>query len=172
MPAYFCILCNLRLGDPLRSFLRREGLPMSIDLDGVTIGAAGPLQGTDLRGHVGGLTHGLRARGAGAARGRGGEHGPYVWGTACRTAKEPDEVWAWLEAYHKGHIDVKPKERKRPRRRSKRRHARESQQDCTVMKPTSQQAHQGKRAALRAVASLAETRSSEEGLRSDLASLN
>ncbi|KAJ1081311.1 hypothetical protein NDU88_001493 [Pleurodeles waltl] len=71
-----------------------------------------------------------------------------------------------------GHTDVKRTEHKQPRLRSKRRHARESQQDPTVTKPTSQQAHQGKRDALRAAASLAEVRSSEEGLRSDPESLN
>ncbi|KAJ1215536.1 hypothetical protein NDU88_003144 [Pleurodeles waltl] len=63
--------------------------------------------------------------------------------------QEPDEVWAWLETYHKGHTDVNQMDHKRPGRRGKRQRARESQQDRTVTKPTSQQAHQGKRAALR-----------------------
>ncbi|KAJ1202937.1 hypothetical protein NDU88_006732 [Pleurodeles waltl] len=61
---------------------------------------------------------------------------------------------------------------KRPGRRGKRYRAKESQQDRTVTKPTSQQAHQGKRAALPAADSLAEVRSSEEGLRSDPESLH
>ncbi|KAJ1110515.1 hypothetical protein NDU88_007866 [Pleurodeles waltl] len=63
-------------------------------------------------------------------------------------------------------------EHKQSRRRGKRQHARDSQKDRQVTKPTSQQAHQGKRAALQAVASLTETRSSEDGLGSEPESLN
>ncbi|KAJ1104331.1 hypothetical protein NDU88_001743 [Pleurodeles waltl] len=63
-------------------------------------------------------------------------------------------------------------EHKQPRHRGKRRHARESQKDRPVMKPTRQQAHQEKRAALQAAASLMEVRSSEGGLRSEPESLN
>ncbi|KAJ1166401.1 hypothetical protein NDU88_006805 [Pleurodeles waltl] len=54
----------------------------------------------------------------------------------------------------------------------KRRHTRDSLGDRQVTKPTSQQAHQGKRAALQAVASLTEARSSEDGQRSEPESLN
>ncbi|KAJ1149524.1 hypothetical protein NDU88_002331 [Pleurodeles waltl] len=86
--------------------------------------------------------------------------------------QEPDEVWTWLEAYHKGHMDIKRMEHKQPRRQGKRRHARDSQKDRQVTKPMSQQAHQGKRAALQAAASLMEARSSEDGLRSEPESLN
>ncbi|KAJ1154591.1 hypothetical protein NDU88_007337 [Pleurodeles waltl] len=63
-------------------------------------------------------------------------------------------------------------EHKQPRRRGKRRHARDSQKDHQVTKPRSQQAHQGKRDALQAAASLTEVRSSEDGLRSEPESLN
>ncbi|KAJ1205793.1 hypothetical protein NDU88_001219 [Pleurodeles waltl] len=86
--------------------------------------------------------------------------------------QEPDEVWTWLETYHKGHTDAKLVDHKQPQRRNKRRHARATLQDRQVTKPTNQQAHQGKRAALQAAASLMETRSSKDGLRSDPGSQN
>ncbi|KAJ1186288.1 hypothetical protein NDU88_003071 [Pleurodeles waltl] len=63
-------------------------------------------------------------------------------------------------------------EHKQPRRRGKRRHARDSQKDRQVTKPMSQKVHQGKRATLQAAASLMEARSSEDGLRSEPESLN
>ncbi|KAJ1175657.1 hypothetical protein NDU88_000944 [Pleurodeles waltl] len=85
--------------------------------------------------------------------------------------KELDEAWAWLQSYQAGTTDPKHVECKPPRRRSKRRHTRDPLGDRWVTKPTSQQAHQGKRAALRAVASLMEARSSEDGQRSEPESL-
>ncbi|KAJ1207558.1 hypothetical protein NDU88_002949 [Pleurodeles waltl] len=57
------------------------------------------------------------------------------------------------------HIECKP-----PRRRGKKRHPRDSTGSQRVTKPTGQQAHQGKRAALQAPASLMEARSSDEDL--------
>ncbi|KAJ1097487.1 hypothetical protein NDU88_002605 [Pleurodeles waltl] len=79
--------------------------------------------------------------------------------------QEPDEAWAWLESYCAGTIGPKQVERKQPRRRGKRRRTRDSAGGQQVTKPTNQQAHQGKRAALQATASLMEARSSDDGQR-------
>ncbi|KAJ1129592.1 hypothetical protein NDU88_007959 [Pleurodeles waltl] len=77
----------------------------------------------------------------------------------------------WLESYRAGTTGPKQVEREQPRRRGKRRHSKDFLGDRQVTKPTRQQAHQGKRAALQA-ASLTEARSSEDGQRSDPESLN
>ncbi|KAJ1126416.1 hypothetical protein NDU88_004823 [Pleurodeles waltl] len=104
-----------------------------------------------------------------------------VWGAAVVRRRElrcplpqmePDEVWAWLGAYRRGPIDIKQVEHRQPRRRGKRRHAKDSQKDRQVTKPTRQQARQGKRAALQTAASLTKARSSEDGQRSEPESLN
>ncbi|KAJ1117733.1 hypothetical protein NDU88_005930 [Pleurodeles waltl] len=86
--------------------------------------------------------------------------------------QEPDEVWAWLEANRRGSTDLNQAEHRQPHCRSKRGHTKDSQGDRQVTKPTSQQARQGKRAALQAAASLTEAKSSEDGQRSDPESLN
>ncbi|KAJ1142590.1 hypothetical protein NDU88_008904, partial [Pleurodeles waltl] len=86
--------------------------------------------------------------------------------------QEPDEVWAWVGAYRRGPTDIKQVEHRQPHRRGKRQHAKDSQKDRKVTKPTSKEACQGKRAALQAVASLTEARSSEDGRRSKPESLN
>ncbi|KAJ1100542.1 hypothetical protein NDU88_005624 [Pleurodeles waltl] len=86
--------------------------------------------------------------------------------------QEPDEVWALLEAYHKGSADITQMDHKQPRRRGEKRHIRVASKDLQVTKPTNQQACQGKKAALQAAASLTETKSSEDGLRSEPESQN
>ncbi|KAJ1203958.1 hypothetical protein NDU88_007739 [Pleurodeles waltl] len=86
--------------------------------------------------------------------------------------QEPDEAWAWLESYRGGTIGPKQVERKHPRRHGKRRHTRDSGGGHQVTKPTNQQAHQAERAALQEAASLMEMRSSDDGQRSELETLD
>ncbi|KAJ1130910.1 hypothetical protein NDU88_009254 [Pleurodeles waltl] len=73
--------------------------------------------------------------------------------------QEPDEMWTLLEAYRTGSTDVKQAQRGQ--------HTKDTLGDRQVTKPTSQQAHQGKRAALQTAVSLIEARSSEDGQRSE-----
>ncbi|KAJ1152500.1 hypothetical protein NDU88_005275 [Pleurodeles waltl] len=68
-----------------------------------------------------------------------------------------------------GPSDIKQVEGRQPRRGGKRRHTKDSQKDRQVTKSTSQQ---GKKAVLQVAASLTETRSSEDGRRSEPESLN
>ncbi|KAJ1127818.1 hypothetical protein NDU88_006211 [Pleurodeles waltl] len=86
--------------------------------------------------------------------------------------EEPDEVWAWLEAFHKGSADITQIDHKQPRRRGKKRHIRVAIKDRKVTKPTNKQARQGRRAALQAASPLTETKSWEDGLRSEPESQN
>ncbi|KAJ1203953.1 hypothetical protein NDU88_007734 [Pleurodeles waltl] len=86
--------------------------------------------------------------------------------------QEPDEVWTRLESYRVGSTHPKQVEHKQPQRHGKRHHTKDSLGDRQVTKPTSQQAHQGKRATLRAAASLTEVRSSEDGQKSEPEYLN
>ncbi|KAJ1123672.1 hypothetical protein NDU88_002140 [Pleurodeles waltl] len=61
---------------------------------------------------------------------------------------------------------------KQLRHRGKKKHIRVAIKDHQVTKPMNQQARQGKMAALQATASLTETKSSEDGLRSEPESQN